>query len=187
MKKFTNFIENFDIHTFNKNKPCIVDIKLFENIIQGLNNFAIIITESNNFETIRNNFKNTQRFYPLIVKTSENYHSYLIFEQKMDELEEDFKERINKLYENYYEKCSVIYINSSKVKILHEFNLIEMEKSLNLDFFEKQISTLINENVKILGIEIPTEKNLIEHYRKNNFIVPNLLHENNTTWRKLIS
>ena len=186
MKKFTNFIENFDIHTFNKDKPCIVDIKLFENMIQGNNNFAIVIIESNNFHNLKNNLKNSQRFYPLIIQSTENYHSYLVFEQKMDESEEDFKFRINKLYENFHEQCSVVYVNSDKIKVLHELNLLEFDKKYTVDFFEKQISEIIKENITILGIEIPTEKNLIEHYRKNNYIVPHLLYENNTSWRKLI-
>ena len=190
MLNFTNFTRLDNIFKFNTFKKSVVSESAFSRICGSYKNVSLIFKKKKkDYVQILNTIKENQRCYPVVCMCNNRIVSGILITENVNESNDVFKNRLNEIYELSPESILVLYKQGVSSKILFENAMVELEKSHLIEDFNQHISKVIGKDFKILGIEVPTEKELITEYRKNNYIVFALNEDefnNSVSWKDII-
>jgi hypothetical protein len=167
MLNFKNFSKTNEVLKSSSNKKSIISKESLERILFTSSSYAFIIAEnSTEYSKIILVCKDkSKRCFPVVYTEGNIPKTCLLFINQIEENESGFKDFLNELYS--VSDISICYGNKSNIKILHENKIYTPRE----ETISESISSYLNTQIQIHGIEIPITNDEIIKYRQNNFIV----------------
>ena len=158
-----------------ESRNCLVSEQFFKDLIKDNRSFCVLIASNKDQMISCIESVSDRKFYSLLVQSGSNIVNGLVFVQKNNERDTEFKESINKVLQANRD-VGVIYRGHTELKVLKEMKseVYGVEKE-NYDFFNINISRILNKSSKILGIEIPIDESVVKTYKSIGFLVPSSL------------